>query len=292
MPRRAFKRPAKLPAASIARLPEPSAFSKLMHKAADNARLASELGAFAQVLVPPSVSHREIVVCYSDVRGFTSYCDAMQRSSSQKKIHNFLSNLFPVFAQGVLMRLMDLETGSTSMRKPDPMDVEARRFLRPTSWKTLGDGIVLVWELDGVSNMATAGLVAMDIMSTVNLMSAFFSHRFRNLTPQEKDGFSDEVTKLRLGFGLARGHALRLDFPGWPVPDYAGNIMNLGSRLVNLARPEGTVAHIDVSRPMFQSFSKDKYGKIVRIRDVKGFDAGVEVWASDEVIIPSEKLAT
>jgi class 3 adenylate cyclase len=265
--------------------------NSLMKATLQNTGTIQGLGAFARVLVPPTVSHREVVVLYADVRGFTDYCYKLQQQGSNKKIHNFLMALFPVFANGLLMHLISNARELPRKRGREAGEVtEVSRLLMPSSWKTLGDGMLMVWELDGATSSRVAGQVSKDIWLLASAMSDFFSFQFRNLTSHEKDAYSDRVTELKLAFGLARGHALRLDFPGGSLPDYAGNVMNLGARLVDFARPEGTVAQYDVAPGLFEWTAKHRNGMVRLIKGVKGFPEGVKVWLSPEVVLPDSAL--
>ncbi len=120
-----------------------------------------------------------------------------------RKIQNFLRDYFKIFNEGLLGVLGN-----------DNYDVETEigSQLVPTMYKNLGDGLMIVWEITpGLDNLLREyAATAVRCYITEAMEEAFYS-RFKSLSPVEIDAYSREVTKLRIGFGVAKGHAWRLD---------------------------------------------------------------------------------
>lgn len=99
------------------------------------------------------------------------------------------------------------------------------RFVKPT-----GDGLLLVFQYDEATLSSVSATV---LEACVAAMSAFPT-MFAN------DPMINYPTPTNLGFGIARGTACCL-FADDTLLDYSGQILNLASRLNDLARPRGLV---------------------------------------------------
>ena len=237
-----------------------------------------------------------MVVCFSDIRGFTKYCHELQRRALDTRIQHFLTTYFGIYLEALVRTIHDLRhspISNTDRSTPaEERDVhawldEVAKLLLPTSYKNLGDGVMIVWELDKASHRIVEGLTTRYILEYVQEVAELFHHMFTGLSQAETDAYSELVSKLRLGFGLARGHTLRLDFPGKSLPDYSGAVVNLAARLMNYARPQGIVAQLDFSRSLLEMKSSDKEGRILTIREIKGMEREeIRVWSSEEVVFP------
>jgi len=229
----------------------------------------------------PAISDAEIVVCFADVRGFTAYCRKLQQEMQDRKIQNFLRDYFKIFNEGLveLLSNSDMEIDVIS---------KLERHLVPTMYKNLGDGLMMVWEIPFDLDNVLQGRMTQHIMWVIQEIERRFYYRFRDLVPVEIDAYSQAVTTLDIGFGVAKGHAWRLDF-GQNV-DYAGSIINLASRLASVARPRGIIAHYDVSTWMFDQMVQDGFGKIVTLSKIKGYEPGIKVWCDKDVEISGGTL--
>lgn len=221
----------------------------------------------------PRISDAEIVVCFADVRGFTDYCRRLQQEMQDRKIQNFLRDYFKIFNEGLFDTL-------TSDLDPEIL-TKIERYAVPTMHKNLGDGLMMVWEIPFELDNQNQGSLTQLIIWILQGIEERFYYRFRNLTPVELDSYSEEVTKLDIGFGIAKGHAWRLDF-GQNV-DYAGSIINLASRLASRARPRGLIADYDVSTWLFDEMVQSGIGKIVTLKNIKGYEPGTKVWCDANV---------
>lgn len=254
----------------------PSAQDKLLQ----TIERLSSIGVFAQTNLEPEVSPRTVVACFSDVRGFTRYCDALQARQQSSIVESFVADFFPILYHSLALRYVGVGGRVFDAEEENLTTVEmAQDLLRPSGWKTLGDGMMVVWELrpDKKETWPVAARTIFEAM--ISARSLFDSRLAAN-----KDKYGPEVAALHLGFGLSKGEVLRLDFPGLSVPDYLGTVINIASRLVGEARPEGIIADVEVSRQFFRHLAEKGVGKLRNI-SLKGIEGKKQVWCSDEVVI-------
>ena len=227
------------------------------------------LGQFFDIAYPPKVTDVEVVVCFADLRGFTSYCHALQKASLDNRIQNFLKDYFSIYSLSVLEEIWRLEPDN----ERDGMDstaAEIKDIVVPVTYKNLGDGVMLVWEIPPGSSKAVQGMATHSILQVVLNVYNQFVERFHELTDIDVDAYSEKVRQLRIGFGLARGHAWKLDFGHHVKPDYAGSVVNLAARLQDHARPEGIVCQYEFSQSCFEMLQKKKLGKSSTLKTIKG----------------------
>lgn len=245
-------------------------------------------GQFLSCSFEPKISDVEIIVCFADLRGFTQYCHTLQAEMQDRKIQNFLRSYVRIFNEGLMLWM----TQFVDKESPDydnDMD-QIAQYMVPTMYKHLGDGLMIVWEIPSLLDLNAQGLIAMNTIFLVQRMQERFEHRFRNLNPSELDGFSDKVLSLHMGFGMAKGHAWKLDF-GDHV-DYAGSVLNLAARLQDCARPSGIVAQADLAAWYFDESNENKDGVLVEITDIKGFQGKVRAWVDTSVDTSTMHLTT
>lgn len=262
-----------------------SSKSKPINDDAEQDRLRDHMALLRQVLqyrqflgsgFDPIIRDAEIIVCFADVRGFTDYCRRLQREMQDRKIQNFLRTYVRIFAEGLMRwqvtssQRLDKDVGASAK--------EIARHVVPSMYKNLGDGMMLTWEIPDGMELNLQGRLTQEILFLIDNFSDQFQVHFRDLTPTEQDSFSAEVERLQIGFGVAKGHAWRLDF-GHSI-DYAGSVINLASRLESLARPKGIICLYDVSPWLFDEMhSDDDSGVTGTISGIKGYDP-VRVWLS------------
>jgi len=233
----------------------------------------------------------EVAVCFADLRGFTQYVHQLQKDGQDNKVQNFLRDYFGIYPMSVLYSIWNLEPDGTE--EISEIDAELRRLLVPASYKNLGDGMMIVWELQTASTMVVQGLATRYIVRIIQEIERNFIQLTTKLGAVEIDSYSRHVSELGMGFGLARGHAWRLEFGYHSAPDYAGSIVNLAARLQGLARPSGIVAQLGFSESIFHESVKKKRGSIHTIASPKGFGTdSIQIWISNKVALsPSEKIA-
>lgn len=233
------------------------------------------LGQFFDIAYPPQVTDVEIAVCFADLRGFTTYCHTLQKVSLDNRIQNFLKDYFKIYSLAVLRQLWQSEPSTWEHDDADgatmpQIQAEINRVLIPATYKNLGDGVMLIWEIPTSANKTVQGMSMHAILQVVFNVYNLFTETFGDLSAAQVDAYSKEVTKLKIGFGLARGHAWKLDFGHHVKFDYAGSIVNLASRLQDLARPEGIVCQYEFSQALFERMRKKGIGKLRTIQSVRG----------------------
>ena len=228
----------------------------------------TSLGSFADISQPPKITDVEIAVCFADIRGFTNYCNALQQMSLDSKIQNFLRDYFQIYPTAVLLDIWQNEPDEDEELKES--EALIRKLIVPTSYKNLGDGVMLVWEIPSNTSLIVQGLLMYRIHDVIMNIFNNFDEFFIKSGMIEIDSYSEYVKDLRMGFGLARGHAWKLDFGHHLKFDYAGSIVNLAARLQDQARPEGIVSQYTFSQSLFDQFIKDGYGKIQETDGIKG----------------------
>lgn len=234
------------------------------------------LGHFLEAGRTPSVSHVEIAVCFADLRGFTRYVDALQAKFQDSRVHELLGSYFQIYPRAILETVYLLERQEPSQMTA--MDKQIRDAIVPSMFKTLGDGMMLVWELPG--ERALQDRVSARILQVVAAIRRLFENLIEGSVKSAAKPYSDAVGELKLGFGLARGGAWRLDFGGRRPLDYAGSIVNIAARLQDLARPEGVVAEAGFCDP---AFSRKEFTWRRATVTLKGISSSVEVRLSPEV---------
>lgn len=232
------------------------------------------LGQFAEAGRLPSIEDVDVAVCFADLRGFTKYVDAHQSSLQDSRVHQLLGGYFQLYPKAILEAVYALEPEKG--KKITAQSEHVRNLIVPKMFKNLGDGMMLVWELQGDKQVRDA--VSAQILSVVAKMQRLFKHLVESEAKGATKPYSTAVASLRLGFGLARGRAWRLDFGTQRMVDYAGTIVNIAARLQDLARPEGVVAEIGFCDPVLQKSTGQRLSVHLR-----GIVNPVSVWASNEV---------
>jgi class 3 adenylate cyclase len=225
-------------------------------------------GSFFDIAQRPKISDVEIVVCFSDIRGFTNYCHQLQKLSLDNRIQNFLKEYLSIYSYAVLQELWLLEPDGDE----DLPETEARirDLLIPTTYKNLGDGIMLVWELPSTASPKIQGRVTHHILSIIDTIYRNFTEEFTKPGKVGNDAYSKLARQLKIGFGLSRGHAWKLDFGHHLKPDYAGSVVNLAARLQDQARPEGVICEYEFSQSLLDAFVAKRGAKILSGKKIKG----------------------
>ena len=230
------------------------------------------LGQFFDIAYPPKVTDVEIVVCFADLRGFTSYCHTLQKTSLDNRIQNFLKDYldyFSIYSLSVLQEIWRLEPTDEAAGM-DQTSAAIKDIIVPVSYKNLGDGVMIVWEIPPNASKTVQGMATHSILQVALNIYNQFKARFHELADVDVDAYSEKVKQLRIGFGLARGHAWKLDFGHHVKFDYAGSVVNLAARLQEHARPEGIVCQYEFSQACFEMLLKKKLGKVRVLKTLKG----------------------
>jgi class 3 adenylate cyclase len=180
--------------------------------------------------------------------------------------------------RGLTSRARDTEVFSSLNEFVDKFLALVRNHFEPAFIKGLGDGAMIVQEINGVTSAKAYAKLLTDTLRTIQALE----QEFRTLcaTFAQKVG---EKTELNLGWGIVRGPVKKL--PG----DYVGPNVNKAARLCDVARPFGIV--VDASdfteQPRFGN-----YKFLKQTRKLSG--AGdVDVWVTVEIVnqfVAREKL--
>lgn len=244
------------------------------------------LGSFADAGRAPRITDVEVAVCFADLRGFTNYVHSLQKVGQDNRVQHFLREYFTIYPRAVLNAVWQLEPKDD--KEPTAKIKEIRSLVVPTTYKNLGDGMMIVWELQNASDMVVQGNAARVIFQIAMFMRDYFANLTSDFGPVEMDAYSRYATDLKLGIGLAKGHAWRLEFGRQMPVDYAGSIVNLAARLQTLARPEGIVAQLGFSESLFVDLTNQQKGVIRSIPSPKGLgQEPIDIWHSTTVQLPN-----
>lgn len=145
-----------------------------------------------------------VVVVYADLRDFAQWS---LRSSSQE-----------------ITRIIEIVYDRV---------IQLAFFYKHTFHKFLGDGFVLIWEVNDHGSMAEALHWALAASFEIHKRYWYIARRLQFPSP------------LGFGIGVSCGEVVRIDpetfIPELNEPDFVGYPMNCGARLQKLAGPYGTV---------------------------------------------------
>lgn len=147
-------------------------------------------------------------------------------------------------------------------------------FVKPT-----GDGLLMVFKYSEKTLYEVTDYVFKNCFAAINEFPDLFN----------SDPMINFKTPTKLGFGISRGPACCL-YSGRSTIDYSGNLLNLASRLNDLARPMGIVVDggflIDV---IPEALRPEFYSKQVFVRSIAE-DSAIDVFCSNHVELPSHAL--
>ena len=130
-------------------------------------------GPFLGSSFEPTISDREIIVCFADVRGFTAYCRKLQLAMQDRRIQNFLKSFFKIFSEGLLEWFIN-NTESENLGSQLPCK-PLEQYVVPTMYKNLGDGLMMVWEIPADLDMVHQGELCRSVIQIVdNIADRFY----------------------------------------------------------------------------------------------------------------------
>lgn len=192
------------------------------------------------------ISHKiNACIVFVDIRGFTQWSEHTQVfEHSPKFIQSFYS-------------LLDSHFGSSHWQI-----------------KTLGDGAVLVLELDQNQTTDFQDLLS-GILSEINKINIEFETECKSFAKLQ-----GQKTNLTLGWGITRGTVNKIESVSTNKPDYLGPDLNKAARLCDIARPFGIV----IDRDDFQDKPLiDGYEFFQQERHLKSLSSVVSVWVTKEI---------
>lgn len=232
------------------------------------------LESLAELGRPANLTQVEVIACVVDVRGFTKFVQDDQ-ADAQRLAPEFIREFFSIFPKAVLREAWNLEP--EPHHAPTEFQVGVRNLIVPRLAKKMGDGVFLVWEVDGHVGPKVKQGLRYAILDIIGYVQESFYELIRDMairSPFLK-------WNMKLGVGLAAGQAWRHDYDRGGQIDYSGSPMNLASRLQDLARPQGVCVHARFEANHLLERCWAGEGEITK-KPVKGLDHPVHVWCSDE----------
>ena len=147
------------------------------------------LGQFFDIAYPPKVTDVEVVVCFADLRGFTSYCHTLQKTSLDNRIQNFLKDYFSIYSLSVLNEIWRLEPVDENQGE-EHTSAEIKDIIVPVTYKNLGDGVMIVWEIPPDASKSVQGMATHSILQIILNVYNQFKGRFQELTDIDVDAYS------------------------------------------------------------------------------------------------------
>lgn len=228
------------------------------------------LGAFFDIARKPTIRNVDIIVCFTDIRGFTDYCKNLQGRSLNAALESFLTQYFQIYPVALLKTLWAMEPDEAKEELGiDEETARLRDMIVPKTFKNLGDGMMLVWEIPPTFSPRMKGRATHAVLDMIFRIFRRFDEDFHQLGPVESDTYTEAVKTLRMGAGVARGSALRLDFDRLGV-DYVGSVLNLAARLQEKARPDGIVCQYDFSPYALNALVEKQIATLETFADLKG----------------------
>jgi hypothetical protein len=162
----AAKKPSKKNSRARTRIPKTRALEDAQTLLNDRMMVLGQVLGFKQFLgssFEPVISDSEIVVCFADIRGFTNYCRTLQKEMQDRKIQNFLRTYVKIFNEGLMRWLVE------NIDIEDDEDAkDMARYVIPSMYKNLGDGMMIVWEVPPTLDLHTQGLLAQSIVEIIS----------------------------------------------------------------------------------------------------------------------------
>lgn len=147
-------------------------------------------------------------------------------------------------------------------------------FVKPT-----GDGLLMIFKYSEINLHEVSNYVFKNCIAAIDDFPNLFN----------SDPMINFKTPTKLGFGISRGPACCL-YSGRTTIDYSGNLLNLASRLNDLARPMGIVVDggflIDVIPEVLRSLFSSQQ---VFVRSIAE-ESAIDVFCSNHVKLPSHAL--
>lgn len=155
-----------------------------------------------RALLPSAMGESQFVIAVNlDIRGFSSFSQRVESVEAA------------VFLRRVYIKMLE------------------EYYPNATFFKLTGDGLLMVFSY--ADDNSLKAVVASVFESSFRLVDDFG-------TLTASDPMVNFEVPDRVGLGIARGAASRI-YAGKKTLDYSGRVLNLASRLMNLARPTGIV---------------------------------------------------
>lgn len=152
-------------------------------------------------------------------------------------------------------------------------------FQTASYFKPTGDGLIVIIPYTNKNLNERVNSILKTCLNIVN--------HFASLCADEP--MVNFSTPNKIGIGIARGSACCiLDTKENKVLDYSGRILNLASRLMDMARPSGIVFDVSVGFNLLEDDIKEKFSKeMVYVRGVAETNPRKIYYSKEYTLIPS-----
>lgn len=214
------------------------------------------------------VPHNDVIVCVIDIHRFSEVSRLIDAQPGGK-VGDILATFFVAVNEAFCYAESAVQSGSQ-------WHAEIAAALRPSMVKTLGDGVMVVWEFprEIMPPDSEVGLVTL-VLDFVRAVQDHFYRAWDDVIVARHDKAT--LDKVNIRFGISRGKAWRISGMGAEV-DYVGPPVNEAFRLQDQAEPHGVIAAMTLQPHLFMERCCAKDGRICRVK----LDAGrtATVWMS------------
>ncbi len=214
------------------------------------------------------VPHNDVIVCVIDIHRFSEVSRLIDAQPGGK-VDDILATFFAAVNEAFRYAESAVQSGSQ-------WHAEIAGALRPSMVKTLGDGVMVVWEFprEIMPPDSEVGLVTL-VLDFVRAVQDHFYRAWDDVIVARYD--KETLDKVNIRFGMSRGKAWRISGMGAEV-DYVGPPVNEAFRLQDQAEPHGVIAAMTLQPHLFMERCCAKDGRICRVK----LDAGrtATVWMS------------
>lgn len=195
-----------------------------------------------------TLRHRNTVVLFTDVRGFSGWCAERRAPNSMIQfVEDYLALFSKVFSN-------------------PPPDFE----------KFLGDGFLAVWVRQSEKTARTKSLD-----ESILRMATSFYKKYRRIV----EAYREPRPPSSIGIGILGGMTYEVKVGHPPSLDYIGYHMNLAARLQKLAQPEGIVIEADQFLSRVEKERLLRRWDHERGVAIRGFEKPFDLWVSPEVSV-------
>ena len=205
---------------------------------------------FKRLLGSATGKSEHVIVVNLDIRGFSSFC----KNVDSLDVATFITMVYS--------KILD------------------EYFKNASYYKPTGDGLIIIIPYVNDNLKERVNSILEMCVNIVDNFSSFFVN----------EGMINFPTPIKVGIGIARGSACCIiDLKEDKVLDYSGSILNLASRLMDMARPSGVVFDCSLGLNLIEEKIKQKFKKeMVYVRGVAETKPRIVYYSKDHTIIPNQ----
>jgi len=191
-----------------------------------------------------------VIAINLDIRGFSSFCKEVQDWD--------VANYIKIVYQKILDEYLDIAS----------------------YYKSTGDGLIIIIPCDRGNVKDRVNYVVKTCLKFVETFSSMCDDEYIINFPKPS----------KIGIGIARGSICRIsNTEEDKVLDYSGRVLNLASRLMDMARPSGIVIDQSLGQDLLEDELKERFtNSEVYVRGISEKDTITVYYTKKETSIPSE----